>query len=272
MGINTIAYTSENVIPHNLTTMDAQGNKEELDRRFEVLSTSTIVHDRRGSAKVGYLPFVKTIIKQAIIPRQSSAGASDTFPLDIQQEICRSLDFESIVTFSQTSYAAKIIVDSVFPFTEVTSKAPRFLKAIAELGLMHVHSVATIAHGLSSSSCDFCPNFGSYFFPLTGSRCCFFCLSTEPEFSLIRKTQSIEYFGSSSIKGLPSVIAKMFCLGTPTRMTEVVECFSAQKVVDMCSSRRYKIRQYHTASGAQFNLPNPAEIENQNSVLNPLMQ
>ncbi|TGO20448.1 hypothetical protein BPAE_0295g00110 [Botrytis paeoniae] len=44
----------------------------------------------------------------------------------------------------------------------------------------------------------------------------------------------------------------MFCLGTPTRMTEVVECFSAQKVVKMFSRRRYKTRHYHTASGDQF--------------------
>ncbi|KAF7923013.1 hypothetical protein EAE99_007204 [Botrytis elliptica] len=236
--------------------MDAQGNEEELDRRFEVLATSTIAHDRRGAAYVGppgQLPFVKTNTKQAITPRQSSAGAFDNFPLEIQQEICKNLDFESIVTFSKTSYAAKIIVDSVFIFTETTSKAPRFLKAIAELKLLHVHSVATIAHVLSPSSCDFCPNYGSYFFPLTGSRCCFFCLSTESEFSLIRKTHAIEFFGSSSIKGLPSVFAKMFCPPIPENyMTEVVECFSAQKVVDMCSRRRYKTRQYHTASGDQF--------------------
>ncbi|KAF7893345.1 uncharacterized protein EAF02_000883 [Botrytis sinoallii] len=224
--------------------MDAQGNEEEQNRRFEVLSTSTIAHDRRGSAKVGKLPFVKTITKQAITPRRSSAGALDTFPLEIQQEICKKLDFESIITFSKTSYAAKIIVDSVFSFTEITSKAPRLLKAIAELKLLHVHSLATITHVLSLSSCDFCPNYGSYFFPLTGSRCCFFCLSTESEFSLIRKTQAIEFFGSSSIKDLPSVFARMFCLPIPlTRMSEVVECFSAQKVVDMCSRRRYDTRQ-----------------------------
>ncbi|KAF7929281.1 uncharacterized protein EAE98_005200 [Botrytis deweyae] len=215
--------------------MDAQGNEEELDRRFEVLATSTIAHDRRGAAYVGppgQLPFVKTNTKQAITPRQSSAGAFDNFPLEIQQEICKNLDFESIVTFSKTSYAAKIIVDSVFIFTETTSKAPCFLKAIAELKLLHVHSVATIAHVLSPSSCDFCPNY---------------------EFSLIRKTQAIKFFGSSSIKGLPSVFARMFCPPIPENyMTEVVEYFSAQKVVDMCSRRRYKTRQYHTASGDRF--------------------
>ncbi|KAF7959180.1 hypothetical protein EAE96_002695 [Botrytis aclada] len=237
-------------VPHNLTTMDAQGSKGELDRRFAVLSTSTIAHDIRGSEKVEQLPFVKTIIKQSMTPRQSSAGAFE-IPLEIQQQICNHLDFESILKLSRTSFAAKIIVDSVFPFTEITSKAPRFLKAIAELGLMHVHSVATIAHVLSSYSCDLCPNFGSYFFPLTGSRCCFFCLSTEPEFSLIRKTEAIECFGSSSIRGLPSIFARK-SLGTIPRTSELVECFSAQKVVDMCNSRRYKTRQYHTASGDQL--------------------
>ncbi|KAF7894643.1 uncharacterized protein EAF01_010093 [Botrytis porri] len=140
--------------------MDAQGNKEELDRRFKVLSTRTFEHDRKFIVTVEKLPSVKTIIKQPIIPGESSAGAFDTFSLEIQQEKCKNLDFESMVIFRQTSYAAKIIVDSVFPFTEITSKALSFLKAISELGLTHVHSVATIARLLSSSSCNFCPNFG----------------------------------------------------------------------------------------------------------------
>ncbi|TEY57114.1 hypothetical protein BOTCAL_0221g00040 [Botryotinia calthae] len=235
--------------------MNAQRKKEVSDLLTKLLATPTILHDKRGSAKVKYLPFVKTIIKQPITPRQSSAGIFDTFPLEIRQEICKHLDFKSIVKFSQTSYAAKIIVDSLLLLTEITSKIPQFLKAIAQLGLLHVHSIATIAQVLNSSSCDFCPNFGSYFFPLTGSRCCFFCLSTELEFSLLRKDQAIEHFDLSSIEGLPSVIVKKFCLGTQTRMTELAECVSAQKVIDMYDSRRHKTIQHDTASEDQFQHP-----------------
>lgn len=235
--------------------MNAQRKKEVLDLLTKLLATPTVVHDRRKTAKVRYLPFVKAIIKQPITPRQSSAGVFDIFPLEIRQEICKHLDFESIVKFSQTGYAAKSIVDSFLSLTEITSKVPQFLKAMAKLGLLHVQSIATIAQVLSSSSCDFCPNFGSYFFPLTGNRCCFFCLSTQPEFSLLRKDQAIKYFGLSSIEGLPSIIVKKFCLGIKTRRTELAECVSAQKVVDMYYSRRHKTIQHDTASEDQLQSP-----------------
>ncbi|ESZ96281.1 hypothetical protein SBOR_3336 [Sclerotinia borealis F-4128] len=224
-----------------------------ISRIIEGLSYHATEHDKDmfgggvESLNLPPSPVYQQIHKQSILSRPSSVGALDILPLETQHEVCQHLDIDSLGMLRLTSYAGREIVDSVDSYVHIRADAELFLRTLESKDLCHVNTLGELSQALSSRSCDACGTFAHYFFPLTGSRCCFFCLATNMEFAFIRKLEAWQWFGPASTKGLPSIFIKERSLSGPggwKDRVEVIEYFSAKEVMEICREK-YGRSQYY---------------------------
>ncbi|KAK2757880.1 hypothetical protein FQN54_004286 [Arachnomyces sp. PD_36] len=180
------------------------------------------------SSQVGYL---ETVAEHD--DRFASPGALERLPLEIQQNVCAFLDFQSLSRLSLVSLRTRDVVTSCPEYADITKYARHAVVALRQTGLLGAHSALTLRAALRSKQCVCCGDHGVVLFLPTCERACLTCLWANPAFWVIPAEQAKRYFALAPwrIQRLPtaSIAPWFYTIRTSDDPLPVKSKFSVQK-------------------------------------------
>lgn len=136
-------------------------------------------------------------------------GDLNKLPFELTLNVLSHLDMHSMTVVRLINRSCKGIVDAYFPDYKdlLVHASANILRVIQAVNLSPLPSINQVYAILCTDRCVICNGFGTYFFLLTGSRCCFPCLENSPQFRAITRKQARYLFGlrNKEMAGLPTM-------------------------------------------------------------------
>lgn len=149
-------------------------------------------------------PMTPQVHRQARMP---SFGDLDALPLELLHRIFVMLDFTSLSSIFVTCVRGAACVESLPEYRDLMRHTPKALAALGNIGLIRLHSAATIHASLRSKDCESCGDFGPFLFLPTCKRCCYLCLRENQSFWVVPLSVAEECFqlSASQARALPQM-------------------------------------------------------------------
>ncbi|KAK7963502.1 hypothetical protein PG996_008807 [Apiospora saccharicola] len=152
-----------------------------------MISMATIAFDGR----MPKLPITPLRLQDS--SSSSSFGILGRLPPELMLNIVAQMDFLSIVHFSQVCVQANGYVRSCNELRDVLRFVPEAVKALGIIGVLSLHSVATLYDAMRAEECATCGDTGPFLFLPTCQRCCEWCRKYYPSLQLMFRSQAGKY-------------------------------------------------------------------------------
>lgn len=117
----------------------------------------------------------------------SSADLGDfrCFPSEIMLQVCASLDIASLLAFSRVNRRAGQIARSLRDYSPVITHALIAIHALLRTGVASHFTISQLREVLHEENCSICGWFGGFLFLPTLRRCCYRCINSSKELSVV---------------------------------------------------------------------------------------
>lgn len=139
----------------------------------------------------------------------ASLGRFDKLPVETAQNILSNLDLGTLTSLRSTSKRLNLLVDSLFPYKEVSTHAPNALRALLSTGATRYFTAIDLQNALRSQECFLCSRFGAFLYLLECRRCCWQCLIGSRSLMPISKDAArlLYHLDEQTMRDLPTVLS-----------------------------------------------------------------
>lgn len=122
-------------------------------------------------------------------------GILDMLPLEVLSATLVQLDLRSLTDFRRVNRRAMEVVDSVPQYKTIVVHAPASLRGILSIETGLWISCQDLYEKICTAECEQCGDFGGFLYLITCKRVCFLCLSEEPNYLPLLRSDAIRRFG-----------------------------------------------------------------------------
>jgi hypothetical protein len=137
-------------------------------------------------------------------------GALEAYPIEIMHIILGNLDLKTLTNFRSVSYSARLLVDTMKPYTNIMRLAPNSIRALLSTDMAIHFNSHDIFNALCEQDCYLCGNeFGPFMDLFTSKRVCCNCVTAVDTESLYSATpasaQRILKLTANEVQRLPTL-------------------------------------------------------------------
>jgi hypothetical protein len=137
-------------------------------------------------------------------------GALEAYPIEIMHIILGNLDLKTLTNFRSVSYSARLLVDTMKPYTDSIQLAPNSIRALLSTDMAIHFNSHDIFNALCEQDCYLCrKEFGPFMDLFTSKRVCYNCVTavdTESYYTVTPDTaQRILKLTATEVQRLPTL-------------------------------------------------------------------